>query len=248
MTRVVIRVAGLALAVMLAAIPASAQVVSSLHVGLGGFFPRGIESRAAGDVFVRNIDGEGIGNGTVTDALVFRMNDFKSAYTFAEYNAGFGQHVELGFGVSGYGRTVPTVYRDVTEKGSGREIDQQIGLRVIPVTVLARFLPWGDASSVQPYVGAGVAVMNFRYSEVGDFVDSDTLSIFPASYRTKGTTVGGVVTGGLRLPINGDIYALSLEGRYFYGVGETGGTNAGFLADKVDLGGVTFNVGFLVRF
>ena len=57
-----------------------------------------------------------------------------------------------------------------------------------------------------------------------------------------------VVVGGIRVPMGGDVYSLSLEGRYQYGVGKTGGEDAGFVADKIDLSGGSFNVGFLVRF
>jgi hypothetical protein len=57
-----------------------------------------------------------------------------------------------------------------------------------------------------------------------------------------------LIVYGVRVPIGGDIYALSLEGRYQWGVGKTGGADAGFVADKIDLSGGFFNVGFLVRF
>jgi hypothetical protein len=57
--------------------------------------------------------------------------------------------------------------------------------------------------------------------------------------------VGAVLLGGLRVPLNGDIYALTIEGRYIHGVGDL---DERFVADKVDLGGTQLNVGFLVRF
>jgi len=248
MTRLVARAAGLALAALVVAAPASAQIVSSFQVGAGGFFPRGYTARVDNDVLVRDLDGAPLAGTTDTDALAFRIGDFKSFHAFAEYNVGVGPHLEFGLGVGRYGRTVPTVYRDVTEQPSNREIEQELSMRVVPVTFIARFLPFGDPSGLQPYIGIGVASLNYRYTESGDFVDSDTLAIFRDTFRAKGTTMGGVLTGGLRVPINGDIYALTLDGRYIYGVGDTGGTSAGFLADRIDLSGGMFNVGFIVRF
>jgi hypothetical protein len=248
MTRAFSRLAGVLAAVLCVAAPASAQVVSSFQVGLGGFFPRGLNSRASGDVLVRNHDGESLGISGVSDALAFEISDFRTLTGFGEYNLGFGPHLEVGFGISGYGRHVPTLYRDIEEGGTGLDIEQELSMRVVPFTVLARFMPFGDASTVQPYVGAGVAILSYRYTEEGDFVDSDTLEIFTDHFHKSGTTTGAVLAGGVRFPIKGDIYAVALEGRYLYGVGDTGGSSNGFLADKIDLGGAMLNVGFIVRF
>jgi hypothetical protein len=241
-------VAGIVLVLLaMAAIPASAQVVTSIHVGAGGFFPRGLDSRASGDVLVRDITGKPIGDGSVTDALAVEVADFKSGQAFAEFNLGFGPHVELGAGVSGFGRHVPSLYRDLVDD-SNNDIEQTLTLRAAPITVLARFLPFGDFASVQPYVGAGFAIVPFRYSEIGDFVDSNTLVVFSDRYVVRKTAPGAVLVGGVRFPLRGDIYALSVEGRYLRAVGDTGGTANGFLSDKIDLSGGMLNVGFIVRF
>lgn len=248
MARRIPRVAGLLASLLIVSAPAAAQVVSSLHVGLGGFFPRGFDSRAADDVLVRDIQGESLGIDDVTDALAFEIRDFRSLHPFAEYNVAIGPHVEFGAGIATYGRRVPSLYRDIEEEGNGLDIEQDISMRVVPVTFMARFLPFGDFSTVQPYVGAGVSLLHFKYVESGDFVESDTLAIFTDQFKATGNTVGGVLAGGVRLPIKGDIYALTVEGRYIYGVGDIGGSDNGFLADKLDLSGGIFNVGLIVRF
>jgi outer membrane protein W len=146
-----------------------------------------------------------------------------------------------------FGRSVPTVYLDLVDERD-REIEQTLRLRVMPVTAVVRFLPFGRAGDVQPYVGVGVAALRFRYSEIGRFVDNATLDIFEDRYVATGTVPGAVVVGGLRLPIGGDVFGMSLEGRYINGAGETGGLDAGFLDEKIDLSGFLFNVGFHVRF
>jgi hypothetical protein len=142
---------------------------------------------------------------------------------------------------------VPTIYLDLVDE-QGREIEQKLGLRVAPMTAVVRFLPFGNARTVQPYVGAGVGLFNFRYSEQGRFVDPETLDIFEEAFTAKGTVPGGVVLGGLRVPLGGDIYGLTIEGRYQFATGETGGIEEGFLDEKIDLGGFNLNFGFLVRF
>lgn len=242
------RLAGFAIATLLLAAPASAQVVQSVQFGVGGFFPRGLEGRDAQDVIARNYFGQTMPADTsLTDALAFDIKDFRSGHAFGEWNVSFGPHIEVGAGVGVYRRTVPTVYLDVVDENN-RDIAQQLRLRVVPITGVVRFLPFGDASTVQPYVGVGVSALNFHYSEIGDFVDPTTLDIFSDRFTTSGTAIGGLVLYGLRVPLGGDIYGLTLEGRTQFGVGNTGGASKGFLTDKVDLGGSMFNVGFLVRF
>ena len=235
-------------ATLFAASPASAQVVQSLHFGGGFFNPKGFDSRAEGDVLVRDAFGEFLpGFPSLSDALAFEMRDFRGGQVFAEWTATFGERVEIGAGVSLYRRSVPTVYDDLVDEFGG-EIDQTLRLRVVPLTAVVRFLPFGRAGDVQPYVGAGVGLFNFRYSEFGRFVDPDTLDIYEDRFTTTGSAPGAVVLGGLRVPFGGDVFGLTLEGRYHIATGETGGIENGFLDEKIDLGGAQFNIGLLVRF
>ena len=118
----------------------------------------------------------------------------------------------------------------------------------MPVTGLVRFLPFGGPADVQPYVGAGVSVLNFEYTEAGSFVDGETLEVFDERFRASGSTLGGVLLGGVRFPLGGDIYGFGIEGRYQFGTGDTGGLDEGFLADTIDLGSTQLNFTFLVRF
>jgi hypothetical protein len=243
-----IRAAGLILVGLLAAAPASAQVVQSIQFGGGFFSPRGFDSRADGDVLRRDFDGRPL-NGApgLSDALVFDMSDFRTGHVFGEWSVGVGRHVEFGAGVGFAQRAVPSVYLDVVDQ-NGRDIDQTLKLQVVPLTAVVRFLPFGGPGDVQPYVGGGVGAVRYRYSEFGRFVDSDTLDIFSDRFTATGTAPAGVLLGGLKLPIGGDIYSLNLEGRYLWAVGDTGGLDKGFLGDKIDLSGGSFNVAFQIRF
>lgn len=235
-------------AAMFTAAPASAQVVQSLHLGGGFFAPKGFDSRTEGDVLVRNAFGEFLADyPDLSDALVFDMEDFRSGQVFAEWNFGFGNNLEVGVGVGVGRRSVPTVYLDLVDD-RGREIEQTLRLRVAPVTAVVRFLPIGRAGDFQPYVGTGVGMFGYRYSEAGRFVDPVTLDIFDDVFTANGWAPGGLVLGGFRLPLGGDVFGLTVEGRYQFATGDTGGIDAGFLDEKIDLGGGQLNVGFLVRF
>jgi hypothetical protein len=235
---------------------ADAQVVQSVQFGGGWFMPKGLDSRAVGDVLVANLS-QGDVLPDVSGSLDFAIKDFRMWTAFGEWNIAFGDRIEASAGVGYYIRTVPSRYRDlVNSDRGGADIEQDLRLRTIPITGLVRLLPFGKAGSVQPYVGGGIAAVNFRYTETGEFVDPTDLTIFCAGtpgcenprYLATGTAVGPVILGGVRLPVNGDIYAFTIEGRYQMVQGKTGGAVAGFLGDKIDLGGGTINFGVLIRF
>ena len=249
MVRTPVRLLLTTLALILVATAASAQAVHSVQIGVGGVFPRGLDGRDQDDILLRNFLGQPMpGDPSLSDALAFRIGDFKSGHIFGEWNVALGRHIEFGAGLGYYRRTVPTVYLDVVDQ-DGFEIEQELRLRVVPITALVRFLPFGGPGDVQPYVGAGISALRFRYSEIGDFVDPETLDIFPnppGQYVGKGTAVGGLLLGGVRIPLGGDIYGMGIEGRYQFGVGDL--PEDEFVARKIDLGGGQFNVTFLVRF
>lgn len=245
-------------AFLLTAAPASAQVVHNLHFGVGGFFPTGFNGRHDDDVLLRNAAGEPfVFDPNLSDALVFEMKDFRSVYLFGEWNVALSNQIEVGAGLGFSRKSVPTVYDEVVEiveNQPDREISQVLRLRVVPITAHVRFLPFGTPSTIQPYVGGGLSLLNFGYSEEGDFVDSFTREIFPARYSTSGTALGGVIFGGVRIPVNGDIFGVTLELRRQFGVGDLGtdlednDDENDFLADKIDLGGTQFTGGLLIRF
>ena len=119
---------------------------------------------------------------------------------------------------------------------------------MIPISGTVKFLPFGQAGGLQPYVGGGISAVSFNYTETGDFVDPSTFEIFNDKFTADGFAFGALIFGGLRFPLGGDVYALKVEGRYLFGSGNTGGTEAGFLGDKIDLSGGSLNFGFLIRF
>ena len=251
----------LVVAALLLAAPASAQIVQSIQLGAGYFWPRGFESRVSGDVLVEDL--------TTADPLQFLTEDclnrtsscikaFRSWMISGEWNFGFSDRIEVSAGLGYYSKSVPSRYRDTVNghftetTADDTDIEQTIALRMVPITGIVRFLPVGRPSSFQPYVGAGIAVIPFRYREIGDFVDSTDGTIFPADYIETGTAFGPVLVGGMRIPISGDIYALTIEGRYHWATGDISGLDENgqpkFLTDKIDLGGGSINFGFLIRF
>ena len=236
--------AGALVLTLVAAVPAYAQVVHSVAFGAGAFFPKSCDSRldcrtsrGSDDVLVEDLQ-----------SLAFDIKDFRGATVFGEWNITFDDRVEVGLGAGFYRRTVPSVYRDFVDIDF-TEIEQDLRLRIIPVSAVVRFLPFNRAGQLQPYLGGGVAALNWKYTETGEFVDFENdNTIFEDRFVASGTTLAPVVLGGLRMPINGDVYALNAELRYQFGKGDTGGFENGFLAEKINLGGMNFTLGFQIRF
>ena len=228
--------------VLLAPAAAQAQIMrvsgadtkQSVTFHLGAFFPKGEDSRDDDDVLRTNLE-----------SLLFDIKDFRGFSGGAEWAFALTDFIELGADVSYYSKSVPSIYADVVHN-DGREIEQDLKLRIIPVTATVKFVPTGRHASVQPYIGIGAGFLNWRYTETGEFVDADN-NIFRNSFKANGTEVAPVVLGGLRFLAN-DAWTVGGEVRWQKAKGDTGGFDEGFLNDKIDLGGWTTNFSFGFRF
>lgn len=234
---------GLAAAVVLLA-PASAfaqitRVSSSDHrnavgVTLGGFFPRGEDGRVDGDIMIADLDD-----------LAFEVNNFNGFVVNGEWLFTLGKYFESGVAVGYYKRSVDSVYRGLVN-ADGSEIQQTLKFRVSPFTASVRFLPVGHGS-VEPYVGIGVGVFNWRWSESGEFVDTSDNSIFRATYVADGTSVGPVILAGIRAPV-GDTFDVGGEVQFQHATGDIDQQQTGLLGSKIDLGGWHALVSMHLRF
>jgi outer membrane protein W len=209
---------------------ASAQQQVSFSVG--GFSPRSEDARASGDVLVKDLN-----------YLAFRIGDFSGPLFGAEYLAGLGDNFDAGIGIGFYQRTVPTVYNDFVNS-NGTEIEQDLKLRVVPFTATVRWLPMGHHNGVEPYIGAGVGVFNYRYSESGQFLATDK-SIFRGTFVGSGTAAGPVILGGIRVPVGS--WGVGGELRYQSAEGSLP-ADQDFAGSKIDLGGFTYTFTINVRF
>jgi hypothetical protein len=230
MRRFVLSGAGALVLGLLATPPASAQ--QSLNLYIGGFTPRGEDARDRNDVLVNNLN-----------FLAFNIKDFNAATVGGEWIIGLGNNLEGSLGVGFYTRTVPTVYLEFTNT-NGSEIEQDLKLRVVPFTATVRFLPMGRHNGIEPYIGAGVGVFNYRYSESGQFLATDR-TIFRDTFIGSGTATGPVILGGVRVPVGS--WAVGGEIRYQSAKGDLP-SDQDFSGSKIDLGGFNYLFTLNVRF
>jgi hypothetical protein len=222
---------------IVAAPPAAAQ--QSFNVYVGGVTPRAEDARGRDDVLLNDLD-----------FLAFNLSDFKTATIGGEYLVGLGNYFDAGLGIGFYTRSVPSVYLNVINS-NGAEIEQTLKLRVIPFSATVRFLPLGHHSSFEPYIGGGVGVLRWRYSEAGEWVDPSDNSIFRATFAGSGAASGPLILGGIRVPI--DTWGLGFEIRHQSAEGDlpvdqgfaTSSVNA---VPKIDLGGFSYLFSVNFRF
>jgi hypothetical protein len=210
--------------------PSTGAAQQTLNFTLGGFVPRGFDARVDDDTLVEN-----------RNVLLFDMEDFNGAAVGAEWLIPAGEYFELGAGLGFYRRTVPTIYEDFVDN-DGTEIDQDLRLRIVPLTATVRVLPLGQSNGVQPYFGVGLAILNWRYSESGEFVDIEGV-IFRDSFVADGNEPGALGFGGIRFASD----SFSVGGEVRYSAAEADLPDV-FEGSVLDLGGWTYQFTAGIRF
>ena len=134
---------------------------------------------------------------------------------------------------------------------NGSEIDQELRLRTTPFTATVRFLPVGRRAPIVPYIGAGVAIINWKYTETGEWVDTTDNSIFSDTFTGSGTSTGPMILGGFRVPFGA--WGVGFETRWRNVKGDLP-SNLGFATSRpgqrpwIDLGGWSFLGTFQIHF
>lgn len=214
------------------AVPAPVRAQQAINISVGYFAVNGEDARTAGDVLVAN-----------REILAFDIRDFDTGSVGLEWLLPIGEFLEVGAGAAFTSRTVPSVYDGFVNR-DGSEIEQDMKLRVAPFTATVRLLPFGRSRAVQPYLGGGIGLFSYRYSEVGDFVDFTDRSVFRDRFVATGTETGGVALAGIRLPI-GDTWSLGGEVRWQK---VSADLSDDFLGTTLDLGGFHYLATIHVKF
>ncbi len=213
---------------------ASAQDVV-IGGNIGAFLVKGEESRDRQDVLRQNLS-----------FLEFDLADFHGLSAGGDVSISVGSFIEVGAGLNFYQRTVPTVYSRFVDD-DGTEIESDMKLRNIPLTLTAKVFPLTRDAGFQPYIGGGVQLNRWRYSEVGEFLDFSNGDIFRDSFTDDGLEIGPVLLAGVRFPVGSQVL---MGGEWRYSTAKADVDPAlGFFGNSVDLGGntVLFTVAFKFR-
>jgi hypothetical protein len=213
--------------------PATSYAQQTVTFYVGGIETPDYHGRQNNDVLLNN-----------TDFLAFHLGEFAGPTVGGEYMFGLGEYIDAGAGVGYYSQTIPSVYAYYVNS-DGSEIRQDLGLRMTPITATFRVIPFGRSAPVQPYFGAGVGIINWRYSESGEFVDYTDGSIFRDTFKSTGTAVGPVILGGLRVMLGQ--WGVGGEVRWQDAKGDLP-TNMGYAGTTVDLSGWNYLATVSVHF
>ena len=221
----------------------SASAQQSVNFFAGGFVPTPLDARGSGngrdDILVKDLD-----------VFAYNFQRFHGFTFGGEYLTALGHFFEAGASVGYYQSTVPATDINFVNT-NGSNINADLKLRTVPFTATFRVLPLGHRAPIVPYIGAGVGVTWFRYSESGQFVDYPVSgpvprnpAIFNGTFSSTGSAVGPVVLGGFRVPIGPLVPGFELRWQSMKGNLDT----TQFAAPHVDLGGMSYLFTFAVRF
>jgi hypothetical protein len=243
MRRLLLSVASVSLVAGFFATP-SASAQQSVNFFVGGFVPTPLDSRGdivngkSNDVLARD-----------EDVFSFRFGSFKGATFGGEYLAPLGNFFEAGASIGYYQKTVPAIDNAFVDP-QGRDILANFQLRIVPFNATFRVLPLGHGG-FEPYVGGGVGVFGWRYSESGDFVLANGAISRNEVNMSSGTAVGPVVLGGFRVPIGPLVPGFEIRWQKAKGdLGVTSPVTPGrdFGGSVIDLGGMNYLFTFAIRF
>ena len=190
----------------------------------------------------------------ITRELDVSKRDFASVSVGADLGVRLLNRLDLVLTGSFAESSTPSEFRN-WEGSDDLPIEQVTELRTIPVTAnlkyylssrgrsLSRFA-WVP-SKFAPYIGAGGGVMWYSLDQDGEFVDFETLEVFPAHLSSDGATpvVQGLVGADLWFTQR---FGMNVDARYSWAKADLGFDFDEF--GKIDLSGFQLMAGLTVRF
>jgi hypothetical protein len=156
------------------------------------------------------------------EELTVGGRDFDAPTIAFDFAFLLNQHVDVVLG-AGFTRAKVT---SESRKFIGTDdlpITQETRLSQAPLTASLKFYltPRGREVSqyawvphtAAPFVGGGGGLVWYKLEQTGEFVDSEDLSIFPATLSSPGWALTAHVFGGLEVSLNPNLF-LTLEARY----------------------------------
>lgn len=191
-----------------------------------------------------------------TENLTVDRADFRSGSFGMDLSFTVRPRAELVFGFQRATSRTPSEFRDWVDNNNA-PIEQVTRLQTMPLTASVRWylkdrgrrigtVAWVPATFV-PYVSAGGGVVNYRFEQFGDFVDTTTLNIFPAQLRTSGWSAAAQLGAGAQWNLN-QRWLVTGELRYLHARGKPDEFGSDFSGYDVNLSGVSTLVGITVRF
>jgi len=207
--------------------------------GLRGGFDR---ASAGSDVF-----------SFVTTQLTLSRRDFSSATFGTDLAIPVSRSNDIVFDAGLTSVSRRSEFRDWVDQNN-LPIEQTTSLRRVPLTLgvrhylsprgrsIGRFA-WIPAARTT-YIGLGAGLMNYRFRQVGDFVDFQTLNILPDEFTSNAWTPVLHALAGAELSL-GRFIMVTAEARYTWARGPMSRDYVRF--NRIDLSGVSVTTGLSFR-
>lgn len=189
-----------------------------------------------------------------TSELTVRRRDFNALTFGTDLAIRLNHRFDVTLGVSYAGEKTPSEFRNWVDQNN-LPIQQTTSFVRVPLIagLKAYLTPRGRAvgkyawipAKYAVYAGVGAGAMWYRFRQDGDFVDFQTLDVFPDLLQSQGWTPAAQGMLGLELSLLTRL-AVSVEGRYTQAKANLSKDFSGF--DAIDLSGVSGTMGLVVRF
>jgi len=190
----------------------------------------------------------------VTSKLTLEKSDFRSSSIGFDFGVFFQSHFATVFSIE-YSKATPnSEYRNFVHE-DGTPVTQSTKLIQVPVTASLRVYPMKFGETVGsyawvparflPYVAGGGGFVRYKFTQNGDFVDSQSLEIFPADLESKGYAFTKHLAAGIDIGVTSRVFA-NAEFRYSWANADLSDSFGGF--QPIDLTGARLNGGIFFRF
>jgi hypothetical protein len=190
----------------------------------------------------------------VQDELTLGRSDFAAPSIETDLAIRVAPRFDVVLGAAYSGRLASSEFRHFVDNDD-LPIEQQTALYRVPITLSGKLYLTSRGHAIgrfawvptswSPFVGAGGGVMWSQFKQKGDFINMETLDVFPDEFESSAWSATAHGFGGLDISL-GPRFGITGEGRYTWGRAPMGRDFQGF--EKIDLSGYNASVGFFVRF
>lgn len=190
------------------------------------------------------------------DELTVEKSDFNGVSIAGELGIRISERLDFTAALGYAASRTRSEFRDWVDE-SDLPIEQTTHFDMVPLTFGVKAylnergrrvgsLAWvPDSQKVNPYVGAAAGVTWYRFEQFGDFIDFETLDIFPDNFFSDGSAPTVHVLGGLDVTLSPRLFFTG-EARYGWAKAPLDRDFVGF--DDLDLAGFQASAGIGFRF
>ncbi|MEN8153983.1 MAG: hypothetical protein ABFR75_08155 [Acidobacteriota bacterium] len=176
--------------------------------------------------------------------LVFQKEDMMDLWYGIEYEHFMGKNLSVTLEAGTYSQSVFSQYSEFVYDDDS-PIYQNMYLSITSLDFNFKLYPLGFRRVFIPFFGGGAGIYSWKYEQWGDFIDFEYGSVNEGFADTSEYSLGFNARGGFIFRFK-RYMGISFEAKYHYLKGTLSSFFEGF--EKLDLSGLTFNIGLNIYF